>query len=435
MTKFIKIVQFDLGGMAPPFNVFLKLIPIFAEAGYNMLMLGWEDKFPWKEKSFRAQSALSEADVLTIQKVAVDNGMGFVPSMQVLGHLENFLCIEKYKSLREVPERSDCLNPLANGALEFSLSLVNEVLALSPNIKYLHLGGDEVWSLGQHPDTQAYIKKNSKAKLFLKHMRPIIDMLNHKGIRPLLWHDMMVKWDDEDLLSIKDDIDVVFWGYDGCIQDAQHHCNINNVVRFNRLGFNLWGAAAFKGASGCASVYPDIMELSVNSKSWYQIGLDLNFRGFIVAGWGRYSQFHPPCDPMFGAFDSLFIISQIFEGHIDDAKALSLLKYSLQKHGFAEAFEQVKVMSVEFTDSYKRAWDCVRNLHQQYVMEDKFIKDNASHLANLMLKDFIAEMNILTDLSVKFKKLLNQFSDKNEVDQFVDTKLVALQNLLNQAKK
>ncbi len=40
------------------------------------------------------------------------------------------------------------------------------------------------------------------AHLDRKHVGPILDRLNARGIRPILWHDMMVDWDDDALRAL-----------------------------------------------------------------------------------------------------------------------------------------------------------------------------------------------------------------------------------------
>ncbi|MEZ6190064.1 MAG: hypothetical protein R3C45_02090 [Phycisphaerales bacterium] len=57
----------------------------------------------------------------------------------------------------------DCLNPLADGARELIRTMVDDVIALMPGVRHLHLGGDEAWAFATHPDTKATRTKARRA--------------------------------------------------------------------------------------------------------------------------------------------------------------------------------------------------------------------------------------------------------------------------------
>ena len=67
-----------------------------------------------------------------------------------------------YRRLREVPHRADVLNPLAAGAGDLVRKMVDDVLSLCGPLRHFHLGGDEAWSFGTHPDTKAYIQRHGR---------------------------------------------------------------------------------------------------------------------------------------------------------------------------------------------------------------------------------------------------------------------------------
>ncbi len=428
-----KIVHLDLNGMCPPVCKLIELISIFAKAGYDGLMIGWEDKFPWSQKEFRSERAFSPDDITVIQKTALDNGLFFIPMIQCLGHMENFLYPERYAHLREIPNRNDCLNPLAPGALEFVMDLLEEMLALSPDIKFIHIGGDEVWTLGMHPDTKAFIERHSKAELYLKHVIPILDMLNERGIKPMLWHDMLIKWDREHLLSIKDRADIVFWGYELPVYEVsdKYHYNIQNIRYFAKLGLNLWGAGAYKGGSGPDSIMPDKQALMNNAQSWYRAAHEFGFKGLIATGWSRYSQFHPPCDPVFLSLDSLFIVSAIFEGNDNKSQALFKMREVLMECGIFEQVEELKTVASEFIRERDVAWACVRNLSQQYEMERKFLQGKNSHISKIMLETLQQQIRKLEQVGARFKKLLSGLTYREQISEFIDTKIDAIKSFVD----
>jgi hypothetical protein len=180
-------VHLDLKGLPPTPERFVGLLKLFAAARYNMVLVEWEDSFPWTvDERFRSPTAYSPADVARFVKTAAELGIELVPLVQCLGHMENPLSVKGYEHLRELPDIEAGLNPLAPGARELIQNMVDDVLKLMPGTKLFHLGGDEARTFGMAPETKAYIEKYGKGKLYLHHVEPIIDALNRRGIRPIL---------------------------------------------------------------------------------------------------------------------------------------------------------------------------------------------------------------------------------------------------------
>ncbi len=114
-------------------------------------------------------------------------------------------------------------------------------------MQYFHLGGDEAWTFGTHPDTRKFIARHGKGALYLQHVEPLLDKLAARGIRPLLWHDMMRDWDDKALRRPAAKADLVLWGYGGHPYTMGKHCNRAMIERFKRQKLSLWGATVYKG--------------------------------------------------------------------------------------------------------------------------------------------------------------------------------------------
>jgi N-acetyl-beta-hexosaminidase len=68
--------------------------------------------------------------------------------------------------VREVPDRSDALNPLAPGASDLIARMVEDIATLRP-LTHFHLGRDEASTFGRHRDMRAYIAQHGRAKLDL----------------------------------------------------------------------------------------------------------------------------------------------------------------------------------------------------------------------------------------------------------------------------
>ena len=80
--------------------------------------------------------------------------MKVVPLVQTFGHMEFVLKSGARKSLREIEDFPNCLVAIdpsdgdADVAFQLVTSLVDDIIALTPDCPAIHLGGDEVWHLG-----------------------------------------------------------------------------------------------------------------------------------------------------------------------------------------------------------------------------------------------------------------------------------------------
>ena len=183
--------------------------------------------------------------------------------------METPLSVPGYEHLRELPDEAAGLNPLAPGARDLVQRMVDNVLELMPNVKHFHLGGDEAWTFGSHPDTKAYVAKHGADALYLLHVGPILENLNKRGIRPMLWHDMMIKWSPAKLKALAKQADLVVWGYKGHPDTTMHHFNSKYIERFRKNGVPMWGGTAYKGADGHFVDRPVLEPRQVNALAWH----------------------------------------------------------------------------------------------------------------------------------------------------------------------
>jgi hexosaminidase len=85
----------------------------------------------------------------------------------------------------------------------------------TPNIKYLHIGCDEVFQMGEC----SRCRKNGAGRdeLFLNHVRAVADIIAKRwpNIRPIVWDDMFRHVARVDLLEsgIGEKVDPMVWAY------------------------------------------------------------------------------------------------------------------------------------------------------------------------------------------------------------------------------
>lgn len=361
-------VHVDFKGLPPTPQRLERLLRLAAAAGYNAALLEWEDAFPWTvDERFRSETAYTPDQVRHVAAVADELGVELIPLVQCLGHMETFLRPDDYRALRELPDRPDGLNPLAPGAGELVARLVDDVLALTPGIRRFHLGGDEAWTFGSHPDTAAFIARHGKAELYLRHVEPLFDRLDDRGVRPLLWHDMMIGWDDAALRRLAPRADLVVWGYRGHPDHTDGHHAARHIRRFADAGLTLWGATAYKGADAMDGDLPDLAERHANAAAWAEVARRHRFQGVIATGWSRYATHCVQCEPVDACLDALVSVAGILQGH-DPATATRHAQALLEELGEAERADACRAAVAALRDARLAGWTMVRRLRQQLTL-------------------------------------------------------------------
>jgi hexosaminidase len=359
----VRAVHLDLKGVPPTPSRLAEMPRITAGLGFNAILVEWEDTFPWRvNTNLRNETAYSPAEVDAFHAQAAEWGVQMIPLVQCLGHMEFALKLPEYAHLREGPKHISVVNPLAEGGRELVAEMVRDVVSATPGLTHFHLGGDEAWSLGSHPDTKAWIEEKGKGHLYLHHVEPILDELNSAGIRPMLWHDMMIDWDRDALSRLAEKADLVLWWYQRDPRtDAKDHLNEAIIKRFEKHGIRLWGGSAYKGADGPNVDLPDYAERQLNALAWYDIARSHKLKGVIATAWSRYSHCGVQCEPIDAALDSLanhgFILNdgRVPPGGRDDCLA------ALDRIGERAVFDECYSVMKDLADFRADAWATARN--------------------------------------------------------------------------
>jgi len=361
-------IHLDLKGTPPTFERLLDLLKVIAAARYNAVLVEWEDMFPWTvDERFRSETAYSEEEVRQFHAEADRLGLAVIPLVQCLGHMQTPLSLAGYEAMREVPHRMDVLNPLAKGARELVQAMVDDVLRLTPGAKYLHLGGDEAWSFGTHPDTKAFIAKYGPEALYLQHIEPILDSLNKRGIRPILWHDMMRDWSDKHLQQLAKKADLCVWGYNGHPDQTHEHFNTKYIQWFRANGVTCWGGAAYKGADGQDVDLPVIENRETNALAWAQVAQRFGFVGIFATAWSRYSTGGMQCEPIDGALDALVAIGVILHDGKKPAAGLDGCLKLLERLGEKDRFNACHAALAALAEKRQAVWRHVLYVRELYA--------------------------------------------------------------------
>jgi len=365
----IRAVHLDLKGVPPTPGRLVGLLDVFSAFGYNAVVVEWEDTFPWTaDKRIRCETAYTPEDVRALHMRAAELGIEIIPLVQCLGHLQFVLKLPGYKAMREVPDGIDVINPLADGAGELIGRLVDDVLALTGEVKRFHLGGDEAWSFGKHPDTKAFIARHGKGALYIKHIEPILDKLNAAGIRPMLWHDMMRDWDSEALRRLGEKADLVLWAYRGNpLTEGGEHVNESMARRFAEHGIGLWGASAYKGADGYSADLPSYDIRQANAQGWADAAGKIGVKGVIATAWSRYTHCMCQCEPIDAALDSLGCHGVVLHEGSPPGGGREAVLAGLEAIGERERFEKCRAAMADLAAYRKDGWFMVQMGREEVV--------------------------------------------------------------------
>ena len=208
----LRSAHYDLRQTHPPFERLLAYISVLASYKYNVLMIEYEDKFPFQEHANlrNGEYCLTQQQVEQLQREAARNFMEILPLQQSFGHLEYVLKHREYQHLRVTPQQVGEMCPCHEDAYTLACGLLDEMARQHPDSRYLHLGCDEVWSLGQCPDCKG---RMSREMQFIQFVNRLAEHVISLGKTPMLWHDMLMKCTDEELDLLDKRCVVVIWTY------------------------------------------------------------------------------------------------------------------------------------------------------------------------------------------------------------------------------
>ena len=243
------------------------------------------------------------AQVGRVLAAAKRSGLSVIPLVQTFGHLEFVLKHARFGSMREERDNYMDLCPESDGARALAFELVHQVAALHPGCPRLHIGCDEVFSLGTHALSRAKAASAGEARLFLDHAGAVMNECARLGIVPLLWHDMMARFDVDALRQVaKSRAEVVVWSYGLDVEDA---VPAGMWSRFREAGLRVWGASAFKGASQPDAVWVPAARHVTNHQSWVARASQTSLQGVILTGWARFNHPAALCETLPAGLPSL----------------------------------------------------------------------------------------------------------------------------------
>ena len=331
-----RLVHLDLKGAPPRVSSLETVFPLFHKWGATGLCIEWEDMFPYSGplRLLRSPYAYTRADVKKILAAAHRARLSVVPLIQTFGHLEFLLKHPRFAHLRE--QHGDLQNLCATrpDSTPTIAAMIDQVLALHPNIDTIHLGGDEVRALGKCPACKSFLRNHAhppqggpgaprtgsprtRADLYLHHITPLLQQVRARNLRPLLWDDMFRTWPVPALRKLGKLAELVVWDYG---PELTWTATPTMWKNYARAGIKPWGASAFKGAGEEDINWPWFEHRIQNHSAWAQRACQHHLQGMILTGWARHSHYYPLCETLPAALPSLALCLDILRaGKFTDA--------------------------------------------------------------------------------------------------------------------
>uniref|UniRef100_A0A1B6ENS6 beta-N-acetylhexosaminidase n=1 Tax=Cuerna arida TaxID=1464854 RepID=A0A1B6ENS6_9HEMI len=298
-----KIVHLDLKGAPAKVSYYKDFFPLIRSLGATGLLVEYEDMFPYSNGDIPAANMYSRTDIKSILKTAEENNLEVIPLVQTFGHLEFVLKLKEFENLREVPNYPQVICPSRNGTMPLLRGMIDDIVTMHPASRYIHIGCDEVYNLGEcNQCLDKMLKENwTKKQLFFNHIVTVASYIKEKypNVKPLMWDDEFRKMTLQELIdsNIGSLIEPVVWKYTPTV-DVYLPAEI--WVKYSSVFGSVWIASAFKGATGPDKFVTDISYHMENHRAWMKLVSTyadrLVFKGIMITGWQRYDHFAVLCE-------------------------------------------------------------------------------------------------------------------------------------------
>lgn len=288
----------DLRNIYPTFDRILYFIKELSCYKINTLVVEYEDKLPFPNLTFlrHPKDCFTQEEFARLLETAKHHYIEIIPLQQSFGHLEYVLKYPEYIHLRETKKSPGEMCPLRAGSLELSKSLLSEAASLHPESRYLHIGCDEVWSLGTSQECRESGK--TRETIFIEFVNRLIDHVCALGKIPIIWHDMFAHAAKEELALLDKRVQVAIWLYMGSdmpvVAKAMMH-------KLDQEGISYLGCSAVRCWDRQVDQnYPVIDNRLLNLDLWREVAMEKSLVGLIHTNWASTFSFGRP----YGLFET-----------------------------------------------------------------------------------------------------------------------------------
>merc|ERR1712106_273906 len=299
----------DLKGAPPSIPYLKKVLTLSQSLGATGVLVEWEDMFPWSGRlsAVAVKNHYTKAEVQDLLNTCQTLGLDVIPLVQTFGHMEFILKREEFSYLRDVEEMPESICPCHNDTMGLVREIVDQVMAVHKKAKYLHIGCDEVFHLGECSQCLG----NGRTSIFIDHVSRVAEYVNHTyKVTPIIWDDMLRNFMVEEMQPLANLVEPMVWVY---AEDVERFVPSYTWDRYNQVFDYFWTASAFKGAHGETLVAPDVQRHLNNNLNWLTLmaqeepRMRGGFRGIVLTGWQRYDHFAVLCELLPAGIPSLAV--------------------------------------------------------------------------------------------------------------------------------
>jgi len=158
----------------------------------NMLVWEWEDKFRYpSHPEIGAPGAFTMKEMQEITRYAQKYHVQLVPLVQGLGHVSYILKWPQHSHLREIPASNWEFCPLKEGSYALLFDLWIDAIEATPGSKYIHIGSDETYELGQCEQCRQRSEEVGKSGLYHQFIKEAGAPLQALGREVMVWERPM----------------------------------------------------------------------------------------------------------------------------------------------------------------------------------------------------------------------------------------------------
>lgn len=284
-------------GKVPTVETLKRLIDDMAYYKLNSLQLYVEHTYEFKEyaDSIDRTGYLTAEEIRELDDYCRMNFIEFIPSLATFGHLYELLIKDRYKHLRELEDFEEkevfwedrmlhhTIDPTNEESFAVIKSLLDQYMINFSSDKF-NICCDETFDLkiGKHKDEDT-------GKLYIDFVARIIEYLQSKGKKVMMWADILLNH-PEQIEKLPEDVILLNWFY----WENPNEDTFKTISKFQRTQIVCPGTGSWNRF--CENYDTEIINIPKMAELGYKYGAD----GVLNTNWGDWGN---PCSielAMFG---------------------------------------------------------------------------------------------------------------------------------------
>lgn len=288
----IRAFQWDLARQVERLDVLLKLLPRYADWGFQELYLHLEDAVEYPGLPGIARSdAYTTAQLEKLVATASRCGIGVVPIVNLLGHTQYIINTDTFRDLNELrapdgaPLERGQICPLHPSTQEVAEKLLRAMAPFCTAGK-VHVGLDESFHIGKCPRCREETGRIGLAGHFAGHVNRMHAIASALGLRMGLWADML-NFIPEAIPLLPRDVIAYDWYYHPFRRHPRvelfNFAESDLATPLQAHGIEYWGCP-MNGAFRYEPI-PIHKDRLANLRSWWRRCTKTGAGGFLVTSW------------------------------------------------------------------------------------------------------------------------------------------------------